>query len=363
MRRISEIRGRALLVYASAFAKPGPVFIDYDDRLPVFDLLNTLSGDAVDLLLETPGGSAEVVQDIVRAVRGKFASVGMIIPGQAKSAGTILVMAGDEILMEATSALGPIDAQLFMGNKRFSAQAFLDGLEKIKQEVESTGKLNRAYIPILQNVSPGEIQNCQNLLDFGKTLVANWLQEYKFKYWDTHSSTRQPVTAEDKARRAAEIAGRLCDHAEWLSHGRSITMKDLQDMRLQIKDYSNDPNLRDAIRRYYVLLRMTFESPDIIKVIETPDALIVRRTASPLQLPVVAARKRPLVNHVIVEAECPKCKTKTRLQADLVQGVPLTPGAVLFPRDNVLICPKCQNRGDLTPVRQALQLQLQRPIL
>ncbi len=364
LKRIAQIRKRTVMAYASAYSKPGPVYIDYDDRLPFFDLLNTLPGDALDLIVETPGGSAEVVQDLVRATRGRFRSVGMIVPGQAKSAGTILVMAGDEILMDPTSALGPIDAQMVQGAKRFSAQAFLDGLEKIKQEVEKAGRLNRAYIPILQNVSPGEIQNCQNMLDFGKTLVADWLREYKFKDWATHSSTGQPVTPDDKVRRAREVADALCDHARWLSHGRSITMKDLQDMRLQITDYTSNPGLCDAIRRYYVLLRMTFDHrPDVIKVIETPDAHIVRHAASPVALPKGMAPRRPAVDHVIVEVECPKCKTKSRVQANLVQGVSLEPGALLFPKDNVWMCPQCKNPGNLTPIREALQSQLQRPIL
>jgi ClpP class serine protease len=82
-------------------------------------------------------------------------------------------MAGDEILMGKTSALGPIDAQMIYPGtgKRFSADALLEGLEKIKKEVLDTGKLNPAYIPILQNISPGEIQHCENAQAFSRTLV------------------------------------------------------------------------------------------------------------------------------------------------------------------------------------------------
>ena len=57
----------------------------------------------------------------------------------------LLSMAGDEILMGDSSSLGPIDAQVVSNGKRFSADAFLDGLEKIKREVAETGKLNPAY--------------------------------------------------------------------------------------------------------------------------------------------------------------------------------------------------------------------------
>ena len=170
--RISKLRGdRAILTFASAMTKQAPIAIDYDDLVPILDQISNLEGDKIDVILETPGGFAEIAEDILKQIRSRFSEVAMIVPGHAKSAGTIMVMAGDEILMGPASALGPIDAQMFQGGKRFSAHAFLEGLEKIKQEVEEQRHLNRAYVPILQNISPGEIQACENALSFAKTLV------------------------------------------------------------------------------------------------------------------------------------------------------------------------------------------------
>lgn len=134
---ISKLRGgRDVLVFASDFSKDliSPIAIEYTDLLAVQDQLENLSGQAIDVILETPGGLGEVVEDIVRLIRSKYEKVGMIIPGYAKSAGTIFAMAGDEILMGGGSALGPIDGQLHLANgKRFSADAFLEGFEKIKK--------------------------------------------------------------------------------------------------------------------------------------------------------------------------------------------------------------------------------------
>jgi ClpP class serine protease len=119
----------------------------------------------------------------VRLLYEKFESVAFIVPGMAKSAGTIMVMGGDEILMEPTSSLGPIDAQIQAEGKVFSAEAFLKGLESIKSEVAEKNSLNRAYIPILQRISPGEIQSAENALSFAKELVTEWLKEHKFRNW------------------------------------------------------------------------------------------------------------------------------------------------------------------------------------
>jgi len=56
---ISQLRGnRDVLVVAADLNKiEAPIAINYSDLLAVNDQLSVLKGDAVDLLLETPGGS------------------------------------------------------------------------------------------------------------------------------------------------------------------------------------------------------------------------------------------------------------------------------------------------------------------
>ncbi|MFH1756249.1 MAG: hypothetical protein ABIA59_11175 [Candidatus Latescibacterota bacterium] len=154
-------------------------------------------------------------------------------------------------------------------------------MEKIKKEVTSTGILNKAYIPMLQGISPGEPQSAENTLKFAKVLVTQWLTQYKFQNWQTHSSNGKPVTVDEKTQQAEEIAAQLCDHSRWLTHGRSIKLADLESMRLKITDYSKDKNLLDAIHRYHTLLQMTFAGPPIYKVFETPTSQIYRTAAAP----------------------------------------------------------------------------------
>lgn len=359
--RISKFRGgKAVFTFASAITKSkAPISIDYDDRVPILDQISNLKGDGIDVILETPGGYAEIVEDIVKHIRNKFSQVTMIVPGYAKSAGTIMVMAGDEILMEPASALGPIDAQVAQGMKRFSAHAFLEGLEKIKLEVEKEKKLNRAYVPILQNISPGEIQSYENALSFSKTLVTDWLSQYKFKFWEKHSSTGKPVKEEEKIIRAKEIAEELCDHGKWFSHGRSITINDLEKMRLQVTDYSKNAELCDAIRRYYTLLKMTFDTTSIFKIYETPSSIISRYETPPIS----PMQQTPDMKKAELDFECPKCNNKIKFQANLKKGVPLEKGAIPFPKDNVSICPKCKNRNDLSTFRRQLELMTKKKIV
>src|SRR5665213_2391416 len=66
--RISQARGgRDVLVFAADISKAVPgISIEYGDLAPINDLLSGLTADKLDLILETPGGSGEVAEDIVR---------------------------------------------------------------------------------------------------------------------------------------------------------------------------------------------------------------------------------------------------------------------------------------------------------
>ena len=357
LNKISSIRKREIIVYASDSNKGNaPISILPPDLLPFKDQLSYIKASEIDIVLETPGGIAETVEDMVEFVRSRHDRVGIIIPGMAKSAGTIFSMAGDEILMGNTSALGPIDAQIVSNGKRFSADAFLDGLEKIKKEVSETGKLNPAYIPMLQSISPGEIQHFENAQNFSKTLVKNWLSKYKFKYWEKHTSSGKIVTQEEKESRADEIAIKLCKHSDWLTHGRSIRIKDLQGMRLQVCDYSINSELNDAIERYYTLLRMTFDLTGIYKVFETCYSQIYQ-SISQIALPPIPVPQNIKAQMAHLDFTCPKCATKYKIQLNLEKNVKLVPLSVLYPKDDNFVCPNCGTQTNLTPLRLQLEAQ------
>jgi len=361
LQRISELRGgRDVLVFAADISKGNaPISIHYNDLLPFSDQLSNLSGNGLDLILETPGGQGEIAEDIVRLTREKYDDIAVIVPGCAKSAGTIIAMAANEILMEPISALGPIDAQLSWRGKFFSADALLEGMEKIKKEVEKTGTLNKAFIPVLQGISPGELQSAENALEFAKRLVTDWLARYKFQNWETHSSTGNPVTEEEKLTRANEIAARLCDHRHWLTHGRSIKLSDFLEMRLLVTDYSQNADLADAIRRYYTLLQMTFTT-NIYKVFETPISQIYRFMGA--QVPPPQANPQES-RSATIEITCGQCKTTSRIQANFEPDHPIQEGSLPFPGDNRFACPGCGAVIDLSDARRQIEAQSKRAIV
>lgn len=343
--RISELRGgRDVLVFAADLSAPAaaPIAIDCTDIPAVQDQLENMSGDAIDIVLETPGGPGEVVEDIVKLIRARYKSVGMIVPGYAKSAGTIFAMAGDEILMGRSSSLGPIDGQLRLaGGKISSADAFLEGFAKIKEEAENRKHLTPAYIPILLNISPGEIQKCENVRAFSRHLVAGWLADYKFKFWRKHSDGR-PVTCEDRRNRAEEVAASLCSRSKWITHNRSIKIEDLEELRVKITNYDRVAKLGDAITRYYALLRISFEMSAAYKLFETPMSQICRFSS---QAGMMQARSLPAASRSRVNVACSECQASFAVQVNWKENAPVDQGAV--PYSDAVRCPACKAQNPL----------------
>lgn len=343
---ISGLRGdRDVLVFASDFAKSGtaPVAIDDSDFLAAQDQLEDMNGNAVDIILETMGGYSEAVENIVDLIRSKYDQVGMVIPGHAKSAGTIFAMAGDEILMGDGSSLGPVDGQVQDNGKTFSADVFLEGFEEIKREMEETRNLSPVYIPVLQNISPGEIQNCKNVQAFSKHLVAKWLIKYKFKNWK--------VAEGKKSSKAKEIAISLGSQSKWFTHARSIKIDDLENLGLKIVDYRQNEKLNDAITRYYILLRMSFDSSPAYKIFETKKSQMYRFIG-----PVKPTPNSP--SSATVGVVCPHCRHKFKVQINLKEGMKLEEGVLPYPvATDAMPCPQCGERIDIKSIREQVEAQ------
>src|SRR5258706_15640463 len=87
---------------------------------PFRDFIEQLRSDPVQrdklvVFVNTPGGSVEAVEKMVDIIRFHYQDISFVVPDFAMSAGTILCMSGDRILMDYSSALGPIDPQVFNG--------------------------------------------------------------------------------------------------------------------------------------------------------------------------------------------------------------------------------------------------------
>ncbi len=138
--RIEKLSGARLIAYVS-----GPdAFIERADTAYFNDLLYSVSVNTnIDLLLHTPGGDIDAAEKLMSILRLRV-GVGrlrVIVPDFAKSAGTLMAIGADSIVMSDTSELGPIDPQVTMiddsGNRTTqSIQAYLDAYEDLSQRLK-----------------------------------------------------------------------------------------------------------------------------------------------------------------------------------------------------------------------------------
>lgn len=206
--------------------------------------------NTISVLLRTGGGSAETTERMVGVLRKHYQEVNFVVPDIAMSAGTILCMSGDRIYMDYASTLGPIDPQVPTPDTGDYVPA-LGYLDKVN-EITEKGNLAPADVVMLKSLDLAKLALFEQARDLSVDLLKKWLVEYKFRNWTEHRTTSpgSPVTPQEKALRAEQIAKDLADHRQWRSHGRSLDIAKLTQLRIEIDDYSDDEELCDAIRGY-----------------------------------------------------------------------------------------------------------------
>jgi hypothetical protein len=264
----NKLTGRYLFVYAADINKQKrgiDVSLEQDDFYIIQDILRESKEGSIDFYIETPGGSGPAAEEIAVFLRKKFTTVNFIIAAEAKSAGTILVLSGDNIYMTDTGSLGPIDAQIKIGRSVVSAHDYKVWVDAKRKEAMEKGKLNPFDAVMIAQISPGELSKVTNLLEFAKDLVKEWLEKYKFKNWTKTKTKGEEVTQLKRKARAEEVAEFFCNHTELRTHGRSLKIDDLKDL-LEIEHIDADPKLADIVYRIKVVIRQIFDISSIYKL-------------------------------------------------------------------------------------------------
>lgn len=264
MKDIEEQTKRKLIVYAADFKKsaPGaPNTIEPDDKTGFSDLIEGLEGQPLDIVIRSPGGSAEAVEQLVSMLRANFDDIRFIVPDMAMSAATLMCLSGNFILMDEQSFLGPIDPQIEMvsphGRMRFPAQTLIDGFEKAQKAIIQDERALPVFLPWLNQFGPF-VQVCQNAIDLSVELATKWAEEYM-------------LAGQKNARgRAKKIAAYLSDHRLHKSHGRPIGINDAISNDLQVIDLRKQPALRELVRKLWATIDLYFGRSASVKIFENP---------------------------------------------------------------------------------------------
>lgn len=306
-----------LLVYATSFTKNIPeIPLSMDDYFVINDIISKVINPKLDFYIESPGGSAEAVEEIVGCLHNKFENVTFVISGEAKSAGTILVLSGNEINMTETGSLGPIDAQVKIGRMFVSAHDYMEWVKSKKEEADRIGKLNPFDATMVAQISPGELNGIFHALNFATDLIKSWLPKYKFRDWKITETRKIEVTEQMKKERAEEIANELVNHSKWRSHGRSLKIDDLSKY-LKINRIDDDPELVEIVYRIQAIIRLLFQSSSIFKMFATANEKIFRNAVPQLQTQsMIPLPQNPQI--VELQVLCPQCGTIYQLYGKFI---------------------------------------------
>jgi hypothetical protein len=103
---LEGLRGSRVIVYWL----PPLAQISDDAVVPFYDQLRCIGSQSkIDVVLYTVGGATEIPWRLVTLIRSYCKEFGVLIPHRAHSAGTLLAMGADEIMMTPLGTLGPID--------------------------------------------------------------------------------------------------------------------------------------------------------------------------------------------------------------------------------------------------------------
>jgi serine dehydrogenase proteinase len=266
---VEKITGRPLLVYATDFlnkekinACKGDVEINLGDRDGVIEITQDLPDKQADVLVYSPGGLPDATDSLVQIFRSKFEHTRFIVPAVAKSAATMMVLSGDELLMEHNAELGPIDPQFQFVKAdgtpvNAPAQAIIDQFEKAQDIIGQDPKKLAAWIPILQQYGPALYQQCLNAIDLSKKYVLEWLKTGMFK--------AQGGGAEAAAKKVVDYLG---DHNQFKSHGARVGVPELRKQGVPVKILNEDKPLHDAVMSVYYAVLLTFGGTGAYRIIE-----------------------------------------------------------------------------------------------
>ena len=268
--QMQQYTGNSVIVHASACTVPSKVLpvqavmIDFADIKAFETVTEQLPPGPLDVILHTPGGISEAIEGIASVIRPKFNPVRFIVPHIAKSAGTMLALLGNEVILHPNGELGPIDPQMIIGNMVASADAIISQFQQIKDEIIGNPSRNipadpqkiALWGPILATMGPALLVQCENARQFGKQLVINFLNQYMF--------AGDPM-AQAKAQGAADV---LSDYSHWLSHGAKVDLPTLQRLNVHAASLANDTQLLELVNEIWAAYDFTLSNTPVIRITE-----------------------------------------------------------------------------------------------
>jgi len=209
------------------------------DHLPVFNQLLRTAGKAarIDLWLYTRGGDMNVPWPLVNAIRSFAPEFNVLVPFRAHSAGTLIAMGANKIIMSPTGELSPVDPttanqfsprdpnnrQSILGISVEEVNAFIE-MAKTTVGIEGSADLTTVLQILSKDISPIALGNVHR--------TYTQIREVSKKLLSLHMDTTK------ESARVDEIINKLTQ--KLYSHLHAINRTEAKDIGLDVVDASTD---------------------------------------------------------------------------------------------------------------------------
>lgn len=262
---MNEYTGRNIIAYYSAFIQKPNIegtSIDDSDKNAFMQAVCGLDRDmGLDLILHTPGGNIAATESLVIYLKKLFGNdIRVFVPQIAMSAGTMIALAANTIVMGKQSNLGPIDPQ-YGG---MSCAAVLEEFETALKDVRNDPTSVNVWSNIIRKYHPTFIGDCKKAIVWSEKIVKQWLIENMF------SKEEEP---EEVANGVVEY---LSSHNNTYSHARHIHIDDLKSIGVNVIELENLDNnkcggckdLQDCVLTIHHAYMNVFAQTTAIKIVE-----------------------------------------------------------------------------------------------
>lgn len=159
--------------------------------------------------------------------------------------------------MGRQSQVGPIDPQLPYAGRYVSARSVVEQFDRAKTEIVDDVTTAHAWAPVLQSMGPSLLQEAENALMYGETMVSGWLATGMFR------------RRADRVAIGARTAHHFNDASTHKSHGRRIDRAEAHKVGVRIEELERNQALQEAVLTAYHLMTILFEQTATTKILWT----------------------------------------------------------------------------------------------
>ncbi len=261
IKRICEMSGASLICYVCG----SETLIGRDDTVFLVDLLhNVRRNTPVDILLHTGGGDIDAAEKLINIIRTWVgpSRLRAVVPDYAKSAGTLMALGTDSIVMSDTSELGPIDPQVRMRDASgnfvwYSVQTYIDAYETHCALLRESPTDVPSRL-MLEKLDPAVMKRMEAIRERSRQFAESQLKSGMSRF---------------QAVNYTSIAAELLNTKKWVDHGQMIDWNAALQMGLNVTHV--DPASEDwqDLWQLYCLQRLAIKDGE--KLFESLHASLI----------------------------------------------------------------------------------------